>query len=292
MIHMRKRYPDFRDNVKRIAIVFILIIISVFVIDAFGNFCLSLAFEDYNPYSDRSRMLLPILLISVMVIAIYEAIYFYVELQNSIREEEQNKQAIIQSQLDALQNQSRPHFLFNSLNTLRDIIDQESKDDATKFVDKLSDVYRFILDSKDDNLIPLRKEIKFGKSYFHVQSERFGDNLSITWNIKVDVLDKFIAPLSLQLLLENAIKHNIISKSKPLSIDVFSEDNNLIVRNNIQLKSSNIASTQLGLKNIEKRYALLSEKTIVIHDDGDFFKVSIPLLISSDQRNSYANTDH
>ena len=180
--------------------------------------------------------------------SIYEAVYYYVRLKKSIREEEQTKQAMIQAQFDTLTNQARPHFLFNSLNTLRDIIDQEPKENAKDFVDKLSNVYRFILESGKTNLISIEEELEFAKAYVHIQSERFGDNLKIHWNIQEEKKSSMIVPMSLQLLLENAIKHNIVSKSKPLTIDVETTDDQLIVKNKIQAKTTQTPSTKIGLK--------------------------------------------
>ena len=292
IILIRKRYPEIKHSFTRIVLFFVSILVSVTAIDSIGNIFLSYIFnQDYNPVP-KSRLIMPIILISMMTVAIYEAVYFYIKLKKSIREEEQAKSAIVQAQLNTLRNQARPHFLFNSLNTLRDIIDQNSKDDAKKFVDKLSGVYRFILDSGNANLISLRKELEFAKSYIHIQSERFGDNLILNWNIAENVLDKMIAPMSIQLLLENAIKHNVVAKSKPLTICVEVKDNYLVVTNKIQHKSTQIPSTKLGLKNIEKRYALISNIPIQIKNDGNQFKVAIPLLTPSDQKQVHANTNH
>jgi len=237
-------------------------------------------------------MLVPIMLMTSMMIAIYEAIYFYVKLKKSIREEEQAKQAVVQAQLDAIRNQAQPHFLFNSFNTLRDIIDQESKEDAKQFVDKLSNVYRFILESGNENLIPLNKEIAFAQAYIYIQKERFGDNLKVNWNIKPDMENQLIAPMGLQLLLENAIKHNVVSKAHPLEINVSTSDESIHVENQIRPKSTQLPSTKLGLKNIERRYNLLSDKSIQINNDGKSFEVIIPLLKSSSQKPTHAHTHH
>lgn len=278
MIYLRKKLPAFKDNTKRVALVLLFIVGTALFVNAAGSFILQIALGlDFHPVN-TSRIIIPILLISTMVIAIYEAIYFYVRLQQSVRDEEKNKRAIVQSKLDALQNQSRPHFLFNSLNTLRDIIDNETKEDAKNFVDKLSNVYRFILDADNKNLIPLSKEIQFSKSYLHIQKERFGDNLSVSWNNTETSNQAMVAPMSLQLLLENAIKHNVISKANPLHIDITSANDYLIVDNKIKLKSTQIPSTNIGLSNITKRYDLLSEKPVIISDQDNHFKVSIPLL--------------
>jgi LytS/YehU family sensor histidine kinase len=227
-----------------------------------------------------------------MTMAIYEAVYFYIRLKKSVREEEQAKQAIVQAQLDTLRNQAQPHFFFNTLNTLRDIIDQNSAEDAKEFVNKLSEVYRFILESGSANLISLRDELSFAKSYIHIQSERFGDNLKLNWHIPETSLDAMIVPMSLQLLLENAIKHNIISIAKPLLINVEIKNNQLVVSNRIQLKSTQIPSTKVGLKNIEKRYSLISSEPLAIENDGNQFIVSLPLLKLSEHKNTHEHTDH
>ncbi len=292
MILLRKKYPALKDSVKRISLFFFSIVATVVFVDFVGGMVISLIWKiDYNP-TYRSKIILPVILISTMTMAIYEAIYFYVKLKKSIREEEQAKQAIVQAQLDTLRNQAQPHFLFNSLNTLRDIIDQNSKEDAKQFVDKLSDVYRFILESGNFHLTSLRDELRFAKAYIHIQSERFGDNLKLNWNIPATSMELLIAPMSLQLLLENAIKHNIVSKSRPLIINVKIENDHLIVENRIQSKSTKTPSTRLGLKNIEKRYALISGKPLEIKNDGDQFEVAVPLLKLSDQKKNYARIDH
>ena len=224
--------------------------------------------------------------------AIYEAIYHNIRLQNSVREEEQSKQTIVQAQLDALQNQARPHFFFNTLNTLRDIIDQNSKEDAKKFVDKLSDIYRFLLEAGNDNLVPLTEELRFAKAYIHIQSERFSTNLKLNWDIPAASQEAMIVPMSLQLLLENAIKHNVISKAKPLLIDVAIRDNQLVVTNKMEPKSTQLPSTKVGLANIKKRYALISDKSIEIKNDGKQFVVSLPLLTVLDKKSKDADTNH
>lgn len=292
IIILREKFPAFKQDVIRLVLLFFAIVSTVALIDFIGNILLSYIFKnDYNPISS-SAVLVPIIIICSMTMAIYEAIYYNIRLKKSIREEEQAKQVTVQAQLDTLRNQAQPHFLFNTLNTLRDIIDQNSKEDAKEFVDKLSDVYRFILESSDANLISLRDELKFARAYIHIQSERFGDNLKLKWNIPEAALGMMIVPMSLQLLLENVIKHNIISRAKPLDINVGVKDDHLIVNNKIQPKSTQLPSTKVGLKNIKKRYALISNKLLEITDDGNQFTVLLPLLKLSDQKKYYASTDY
>lgn len=284
LILLRKKYPDFRDDVRRIVIFFLAIVITIFVVDYVGGHLIEYVYRLLGKnanYTTQFKVFLPVTLLTIMIMAIYEAMYYYVRLKTSIRAEEQAKQVMIQAQLDTLRNQAQPHFLFNSLNTLRDIIDQDSKEDAKGFVDNLSDVYRFIIESGNSNLISLEKELKFAKAYIHIQSERFGDNLKLNWNIPEDKLLVMIIPMSLQLLLENAIKHNIVSKAKPLLITVVIKADTLVVSNKIQAKSTQTPSTKIGLKNIEKRYQLISNKKPIVNEDGEYFTVSLPLLKSS-----------
>ncbi|GAA5021148.1 hypothetical protein GCM10011506_03310 [Marivirga lumbricoides] len=287
LIQLRKAYPGLKDSAKRILFLFFCITITVILVDFLGVSLISSVAENIGGnvqsgnFQERTRTLVVIVFLTMMVMAIYEAIYFFVLLKKSVREEEQAKQAIIQAELDTLRNQVQPHFFFNTLNTLRDIIDQSPKEDARQFVDKLSDIYRFLLESGNSHLISLKAELKFAKAYIHIQSERFGENLKLNWNIPPTLEDKMIAPMSLQLLLENAIKHNVISRAKPLVIDVDIADDYIVVSNKIQKKSTQLPSTKMGLKNIEKRYTLISDRSIEVKNDGNYFLVSLPLLNES-----------
>jgi len=293
MIFLRKKYPDFRDDTKRNILFLLAIIATVFLVDFIGRTIISLIPNvNYVGGAAQIKALLLSILITIMIMAIYEAIYYNMRLKISVREEEKSKQAIVQAQLDTLRNQAQPHFFFNTLNTLRDIIDQNSKEDAKQFVDKLSDMYRFLLEAGNANLISLRDELKFSKAYIHIQSERFGDNLKLNWNIPKTSLDAMIVPMSLQLLLENAIKHNVVSRAKPLEVTIGVKDDYVVVDNKIQVKSTQLPSTKVGLKNIEKRYALITGKSIEIINSGTRFSVSLPLLKASDQKHSHENIDN
>lgn len=279
LIRLRKRYPSLKDSKQRITLLLIGITLTVLVIDWIGVSLVSLIADNvsYN-FQERTRSLVVVVVLSIMIMAIYEAVYFFVLLKKSIRDEEQAKQAIIQAELDVLRNQAQPHFFFNTLNTLRDIIDQSPKEDAKQFVDKLSHMYRFLLESGNTNLVTLKDELKFAKAYIHVQSERFGENLKLNWNIPEPALEAMTVPMSLQLLLENAIKHNVISRAKPLTVNINVKGDYLVVENLIQKKSTQLPSTKMGLKNIQKRYALISDQFIEIVNDGHQFSVSLPLL--------------
>ncbi len=281
LIFLRTKYNDFKNDIKRTTILFFSLIIVIISVEFIGGFLLSLIFgllgTEYTHSLDL-KILITTIITTLMIMAIYDAIYYYIRLKKSIRVEEQVKQIMVQAQLDTLRNQAQPHFLFNSLNTLRDVIDQESKEYAINFVDNLSNVYRFILDSAATNTISIREELKFVRAYVYIQLERFGNNLQIKWNIPPDKEACLVVPMSLQLLIENAIKHNIISKAKPLVVTINIKDDHLVVRNKIQLKSTKIPSTKIGLKNIQKRYKLISSKTPEIINEGNDFIVKLPLL--------------
>jgi two-component system, LytTR family, sensor kinase len=210
---------------------------------------------------------------------VYFILYYFniiVEKQNSILEIQQLKKEKLEAQLNSLKQQISPHFLFNSLSTLKTMVKEA---DAKKFIIQLSNVYRYLLQFNEHSLTTLREELDFTNSYLHVLRERFEEALEVTMQIDETVLDKRLPPLALQLLIENAIKHNIISLDEHLLIEIFNEkDVFLVVRNTLHPKLSREKSTGVGLQNIKERYALLSDKKIEIHQSDLSFAVKIPLL--------------
>lgn len=213
-----------------------------------------------------------------LVVAIYETIYFYQQLKQSIQEKEELQRENIKSQLEGLKSKVNPHFLFNSLNTLAYLIPEDA-DKSVKFVQKLSKVYRYILEMSDERLIPLQKELDFLNSYIFLLKERFEENLQVEIDIpKARMKDKII-PLSLQILFENAIKHNIISSTKPLKIKVLiNNSGKLIVENNLQKKKQIKDSTKFGLENIKNRYRFFSNEAVDVIATSSSFIVSLPLI--------------
>ncbi len=216
-------------------------------------------------------------LMSALLIVIYEALSFYIQLQHTIAEKATLERQNVESQLEGLRNQVNPHFLFNSLNTLVYLIPEDA-DKAVRFVQQLSKVYRYVLESRDAKIIPLAEELGFLKAYIFLLKERFGDNLQI----ELRDLDKkdhtAIVPLTLQMLFENAIKHNIISTEKPLHIEVFSENGHLVVRNNLQRKNQVMDSTGVGLQNIKDRYRMLTDHEAEVIVSREYFTVILPAI--------------
>jgi LytS/YehU family sensor histidine kinase len=190
---------------------------------------------------------------------------------------ERLKKETLASQLESLKNQVNPHFLFNSLNVLTELI-QQNQHRAIKFVEELSDVYRYVLESRSKTIIELGSELKFLEAFIYLLKIRFENKISVNINLKDFTYKKMIPPLSLQLLIENAIKHNIISNENPLVIEVYSTDDYLIVKNKIQLKSGIMKASGIGLKNIESRYGFLTDKKVTVQKEDDLFIVNIPLL--------------
>ena len=195
--------------------------------------------------------------------------------------QETTKQEIVAktetAKFESLKNQLDPHFLFNSLNVLTSLIG-ENPNQAEKFTTKLSKVYRYVLEQRNKDLVPIQEELQFAKTYMQLLGMRFED--AIQFNIPDNVSDGDLkmVPLSLQLLLENAVKHNVVSSSKPLIISIYEENNHLIIENNINPKEAIGKSTKVGLQNIADRYGLITDRPVKIENNNTTFKVSLPLL--------------
>lgn len=209
--------------------------------------------------------------------AIFTTRSWLMEWRKSAIEAEQLRTEKISSQYQTLKNQLNPHFLFNSLNVLSNLV-YEDADKSAAFIQKLSKIYRYVLEVQQEELIPLSQELDFARNYLELQKLRFEENLA--FSIKVDEKqDAYLPPLSLQLLLENAIKHNEASKSNPLFIQIFQEENDLVISNTYQPKRHQVEeSAGIGLKNIELRYEFLGKRLpLIIHSDDEFV-VRLPLI--------------
>ena len=280
MIYSRRRYPLFNEVKKRLYFQSILMLLFTLV----SNITLGRMFE--NVFNKEKTLSLADIIIhsnsaalfcTIMVMAVYESIYFMNQLRHSVEETEQLKRESLSAELNALKTQVNPHFLFNNLNTLVSLI-PEDPNQAVKFVQQLSKLYRHILEMKDEPSIRLRDELDVMKAYAFLLQTRFGGNLEVTIRVPEEKLDKRIVPLSLQILMENAIKHNIVSADKPLKIDVSAVNGQLVVRNNLQKKNQVLESTGIGLLNIRNRYQLLGDGSVEVKESGGDFTVSIPLI--------------
>ena len=190
---------------------------------------------------------------------------------------ERFKKESIEAQFSALKNQLNPHFLFNSLNVLSNLIYKDTET-SNEFITQLAEVYRYVLKNQDKKLIKLEEELAFIQSYIFLVKIRFQENLKIELNIKDERKTKYIAPSTLQILIENAIKHNEISKNKPLKVEIFTEGNYIVTENPVQKKQSKEESSNIGLTNIRNRYSFLSKENPVIVSSNGTFTVKIPLI--------------
>jgi len=217
---------------------------------------------------------------NLIVISLLHVYSYYSRKQEKALNLEIGKKNRARYQYQQLKNQLNPHFLFNSLNVL-DYLIYTDQQRASDFVRKLSSVYRYLLRKEDLPVVTIREEVDFVNLYVDLLRERFSDGLSIEIRIDKEFEDYCIVPGGLQMLVENAIKHNIISVETPLKIEVFIENNMIAVRNNLQLRFTTIDSSGVGLSNIKGQYMFLFRKNIKIISAENYFEVQLPLIDKS-----------
>lgn len=214
--------------------------------------------------------------ISVSIAAFFTGTDFLTNWRKeAVRAERLEKEKVI-TQYESLRNQVNPHFLFNSLNALSELV-YENQEIAVKYIRQLSLVYRYVLDSRNREVATLKEEFEFLDSFIFLQKIRFGENLNFDLEVE-ESETRFILPLSLQILVENIIKHNVISTEDPLQIRIFEEEDYLVVINQLHKKRNAEDNTGVGLQNIKMRYKYLSEKPVFIDEENDSFVVKIPIL--------------
>jgi LytS/YehU family sensor histidine kinase len=225
-------------------------------------------------------ILVGLILFSILIFTIVDlSIFLLRKWRFSLAELERFKKENAEFRFESLRSQVNPHFLFNSLNTLSSLV-YEDQAKAEQFIRELSDVYRYILENRENEVIRLDKELAVAQSYIYLNRIRFGNNLQVKIDIPESSKSLLIAPFTLQLLIENSIKHNVISTKKPLSIMIGQEDNYLVVKNNMQKKEVKEYSSAMGLKNINSRYGFLTDRKVEINENENEFIVKIPLIES------------
>lgn len=280
LLYYRRKYPSIEMILKRI---FLQLTTSI-IVTTFISLATSW-FYDITHYWGRvitwQDMVYSLVLSYLFVLTIsgiYETAYYFAHWRLSVKETEELKKANLQSQFESLKSQVSPHFLFNSLNTLSSLI-EENPDTAVKFVNQLSKVYRYLLQSNDKELITVKEEIDFLEAYIFLLKTRFDEGFAVDMNIPEEILATSIPPLTLQILVENAVKHNVVSMTRPLIIKITSmEAGTISVINNIQKKTINVASTGMGLSNISAKYKLLNKPTINIEENSLEFSVTLPII--------------
>lgn len=218
-------------------------------------------------------------LFSIIILTIEISIQFFAQWKKSLVEVERYKTESVQAQLQNLKNQINPHFLFNNLSVLSSLV-YKDQDKAVDFINQLSKVYRYLLDNRNNELITVADELTFLKSYNYLLQIRFDTNLIFKVEVADAYLNRFIPPMSLQMLIENAIKHNEISQEQPLIIGIDVSENQLIVSNNLQRRTNQEPSSKTGLQNIKDRYKHFTDREVELIESKASFVVKIPLLIT------------
>ena len=210
--------------------------------------------------------------------SIYFGYQFLKDWRQSELESERLQKENARSQMMALKNHLDPHFLFNNLNILSSLMDKDTELSKT-YLDKFAEVYRIILKTEQTDLTTVRDEVQMLESYTYLLKVRFGGSIAFDIKINETDLDKAIPPLAIQMLIENAIKHNMANEDKPVTIKLYSQDSSLVVENNLQKKKYAIQEREgSGLQNIKTRYQFFSDKEMVVLESADTFKVILPLL--------------
>ena len=279
-IYLDKVFQTERFTLKRIIIGFIssffVSILVIFLLRIFEDVIIKQeSFSVFWNTESLANYLVSIIITFVVTLA-FHAFYFYKAYNESKVKEQKIIAGSASAQFESLKNQIDPHFLFNSLNVLSSLI-EENPEAAQKFTTSLSKVYRYVLEQKDKELVSVEEELKFAKTYMNLLKMRFEN--SITFEVpEFENDDAKVVPLSLQLLLENCIKHNIVSEKKPLHIKIYIEANELIIENNKQIKEVLQDRKGVGLQNIVSRYAILTKRNVIIQESEAIFKVKLPIL--------------
>ncbi len=280
----RKKYPHYSQVLPRVLFTVVISGLSGMLLTSLVYSIPSLLSESraegFLHFADHFA---PMFFYSLLVVGAHEVVFNFFELRRIDKEKEELKKAHLQSQLDSLKTQVNPHFLFNSINTVLSLI-PTSPEKAEAFLIELSSVYRYLLQANEKQLTTLQQELQFAHSYFHLLKTRFGDAIRLEVDIEEKWLQYQLPSLTLQLLLENAVKHNVISPTKPLTITLRTEKQRgeetafLTVQNNLQRKALTVTSHKMGLSNILSKFRLLNQDEVVVTDKDNCFTVILPLL--------------
>ena len=256
---------------------FLVSLIVIFLLRVFEEvFVNKKTFEEYIKNENPGNYVTAIIITFFVTLSLY-AFHFY-RIYNENRVKEQKIIAgTASAKFESLKNQIDPHFLFNSLNVLSSLI-EENPENAQRFTTSLSKIYRYVLEQKDKDLVSVSEELIFAKTYMNLLKMRFENSLTFELPENFDNSEAKVVPLSLQLLLENCIKHNIVSEQKPLHVKIYVKDNFLVVQNNLQKKEVLQDRRGVGLQNIVSRYAILTKRNVLIEENSTEFSVHLPIL--------------
>ncbi len=270
------RIPIFKHPLRNLISMILSLVVLVAIIESIDIWLQKPLFGKQLTLMEKYSFYTTSLLITFFITTIYAAAFFFTQWKENLVRNASLERLNMEAKYESLKNQVNPHFLFNSLNTLLTMVDEETQ--PANYIRSLSEFLRYILKSSEKELVLLRDELKFTLEYAYLQKSRFGDKLQIKSNVSENYFHYAIPPLSLQLLVENAIKHNIISIDLPLQISIDVVDNKYLrISNNLQKKMVD-GSTGLGLQNLKKRYAFLTHKLVNVEETESTFAIEIPLL--------------
>ena len=285
ILFFRKRYPNPKDNLRRIIYQVVSISLAIIPIEiSIHLMCdyLNRAFFEMDTFEPTPLQgAIATYFVSFTIATLYEAIFYFKKYNEAVLEKERIQRSHIQGQLDNLRNQINPHFLFNSMNTLMNLIPTD-QNRAMNYLSKLSKFYRYTVSKQEATLIDLASELDNCKIYAELLLERFPKGISFQFPEEIPS-DAKILPLCMQILVENAVKHNIVSSKKPLKVQVRTQENGtyLEVCNNLQPKIQEVASTGMGLNNLRQRIAFFTDQPIIVKEERDTFSVAVPLIHSN-----------
>jgi sensor histidine kinase YesM len=279
IVHIGRRIKWESSPLKRFFLSLFIIIVLATLITLLLNYvyCYRIYHSTFAEcIATTLNMLFIEILIIVYIFTLFTGIEFFKMWREGLIRQELLQRKAIELQMEALKNQVNPHFLFNSLSALTSLVYKDA-DKAAQFIQRLSDIYRYVLEHKQETTVPWSAERKFVENYIRLQQVRFADNIDII--IDTDRSEELgVVPLSVQMLVENAIKHNIVTTDNPLKITIYHENNCLVVRNNLQLKTSKEYSENIGLDNIRKQYEILTGKRVEVSKEGGYFTVRLPII--------------
>ncbi len=270
---------NWNKNLKRSNLISLLsfifwgLFVSIAVPYIFGKFIYRLEPDRLKYYISSSAFVA--LAIDLIIISIFYSQYLVHFWKKSLDKYEGLERENIKAKYDSLKSQVNPHFLFNSLNTLTGLVEQDQQK-AVRYIKKLSDIYRYVLEQRETELVEIGEELSFMDNYIYLAKIRHGDGLSYTY--EVSSVHKYIVPLALQILVENCIKHNVISDDSPLSIKIVEKDSCLIVSNNLQKKKQIGSSNAIGLENLKSRYSYISDFPVEITIENNHYLAKIPIV--------------
>ena len=256
---------------------FVVSILVIFLLRIFEDVIIERKSLEAFLATERPANYLVAIVVTFFVTLGIHAFYFYKAYQENKVKEQKVIAGTASAQFESLKNQIDPHFLFNSLNVLSSLI-EENPENAQKFTTSLSKIYRYVLEQKDKELVPVAEELAFAKTYMNLLKMRFENSITFELPDGFNNEEAKVVPLSLQLLLENCIKHNVVSESKPLHIKIYIENNQLVVENNLQKKEVLSDRKGVGLQNIVNRYAILTQRKVLVEETEKSFKILVPIL--------------